>query len=728
MEHEGDQCLRFIPGEILSVRRRRESSDAVGSRRELGQVTGSVILAGAGEREGDQIVLERIAVPPGLELRYLGLHGRDPSVLVTSLHYLGQVSAGASTSTATPVRGVAAIQWLHSDKKDELAQAPAPVYDPKLCGPVIVAVDCKEEHCRDVLGTVRKAWETYNDNNETLEVIGVFRDVRASTFGLYEFIETFAQLRHLAVCPDAVVLSVDFGLSCLRDPTSEAITGGHAFNGAASIAAYSFPVAEQAMRLILDECQKRRASSARMASRPALFAAAGNRQGSGKLRVRLAYPALLADTIAVTHVTHPAAGESPEPNRWADLPLAHDLKPVFALDESVAQARGADVKGTSFAAPWAAAWFVSLRRRHGNLAMDDCWSLPLSRMALLQHTCERIQISSGKGLQRVAQTPASRIPELLSASGPTRDKGLIDLVAGALMSLNLKYPCLEFAMTGSAAALIALASNRARKLYVSSAAGDIDLIYFGSAPDETTRRNIRIDVAILLKPYFLLLPEKIELSDAEGRIAPMSLFQAVVPAASLILTAGGLLDAWHGTDDIRESCLRVNWPDSQSRTYRNPAATVEHCALLPSILTALKLTGRLYLEECRLGTETPKMDLACDCTEQIATVFELDGLKGFDDRVERQLGKLLLLVIDLGLSLPHHEGTLPNWWKAMDALVQRIKRSAGEAGLAREDLSKIVSELIANVERLSLHGAMPRRDSSSSSETDLPPPHRPPWI
>ena len=668
MRNESGQCIRAIQGEVLSIRRRKPSSEPVGSRFELGQVTGSVALSTIDEHTREQIVLERIAVPPGLELRFVALQGRDPSVLGSSLHYLGQRSAPVGTLD----QNTSQVRWIQSNTESAFGSVP-PINS---AAPTIVAVDCDDPHCRDVLNVASKAWSVYGQGHVDVNIVGVCREVTASTFGLYDYIETLAQLRMMPVCPDAIVLSVDFGLACLHDPLRTDIAGGHVFEGAAAVAAYSFPVAEMALRLILDECSNKRAGKNRVFARPAIFAAAGNRQESYQIRQRLAYPALLPDAIAVTHVSQTSSEVTFVPNQWADLPLAHDLKPIFALDETIPIAHGADVDGTSFAAPWAASWYVAVREQAATVSSDvrAKLDLPLSRMALLQGACERVSISASADAGAIAQSPASLIPASVGRFSRESSPSLVDRIAAAIMQLNQRFPTYEFALAGSAVALIMLASRGPISAqHVRTAPGDIDLVYFGpAAPDDGLRRQMREDATAALKPFFAVWPDHIELTDAEGRVAPMSLCQAVIPPAAMMLTAGGLLDAWHGLEDIVQRRIRVNWPLESQGAYRNPAAAVEHYALIPSILTALKLVIRLHLEDRKTSGDDSAIDLVASCDERIIEALRADGAKVFNERTCLLLRKLIDIQVNCGMTLSEIAHAAPNWWRSVVALSDGI--------------------------------------------------------
>ena len=84
-------CLKWVPGEILAVRRRPDASDPVGSRFELGEIAESVPLEPV--NDGQYYAIERLTVPVGLELHFLHLLARQRDVLAESLNYLGKAAS-----------------------------------------------------------------------------------------------------------------------------------------------------------------------------------------------------------------------------------------------------------------------------------------------------------------------------------------------------------------------------------------------------------------------------------------------------------------------------------------------------------------------------------------------------------------------------------------------------------------------------------------------------------
>ena len=305
-------CLEYIPGEIIVVRWRSEEAEVVGSRFELGQVVESIHLEDPSS--GRRRVIERIAVPVGSELRYIGIVSRQQTTLSESLNYLGELASSAS------IRGDPVGSYITAQPDGSFATS----FDPRsleLDRPLLIAIDVEEGHCRKVLATASASAKQYGGAD--IRLAGVYRPARSTTVGLYDYIALIAQLNNFRQCPDAVVMSVDFGLACLRRGSGEREV--NPILGSAAIAAYSFPIFETSLAIILDHCSRKPAHFTRLTgelSSPAVFAAAGNRISPLGLTQRLAYPALRPEVIA----RHPYGGQ-----RDVRVSTQQDLRSALGL-------------------------------------------------------------------------------------------------------------------------------------------------------------------------------------------------------------------------------------------------------------------------------------------------------------------------------------------------------------------------------------------------------------
>jgi hypothetical protein len=86
-------------------------------------------------------------------------------------------------------------------------------------------------------------------------LLGLYRPVRATTFGIYEYLALVAKLVEIGLCPDAIVMSEDFAVACL-EPI--AIGGINPLHGVASLACYSFPIFETTLSVTLSTVRKKK--------------------------------------------------------------------------------------------------------------------------------------------------------------------------------------------------------------------------------------------------------------------------------------------------------------------------------------------------------------------------------------------------------------------------------------------------------------------------------------
>ena len=122
---------------------------------------------------------------------------------------------------------------------------------------------------------------------------------------------------------------------------------------------------------------------------------------------------------------------------------------------------------------------------------------------------------------------------------------------------------------------------------------DIDLAYSGQdPPDGAEHAKIVAHPRASFSALFQRPIPAVELSSIAGRIAPFALFQCIIPAGAMFLTAGGLLDSWHGQDDIQLGDIRIIEP-IPGLPFIHPHAASEQYARLPSYLVAMTMVCRL---------------------------------------------------------------------------------------------------------------------------------------
>jgi hypothetical protein len=611
------------------MRNAKEGADRIGSRIELGEIVDSVPI-------GPQRVIERVSVPYGLEMRYVQLFSRQEDTSA-SLNYVG---LPAATDTPRSHRTDSA-KWMNWSKDYQIVSDDIPRINSDQ--PTIVALDLNIDHCASVLATAAAASNAYRISKAPT-LIGLYRPSRATIFGLYEYLALAAELLKLPVCPDAVIMSVDFGVACL-DPS--AIGGMNPLDGASSLSCYSFPIFEEAILCIQSQLELKpgHTKSASSRSTCAIFAAGGNRDNDVGLRQRLAYPALRPNVIAVTHIVRSDRADIFYPSETSDLPLVHDLKPVFGLEPELATKFGAPVAGTSFAAPWCAAWYAALRTNAGDShPIQALLATPLARMATLQGLCRQVSISGTLDGERQRSVPGLLLPSGPSSTFPeiTNSEGILRTVSDALAQLNEKFGDFELAITGSCAAFLTdIQYNNSTAVPVPT---DVDVVYFGRDTLSEDNRNKIVElIRQSVGNIFGMRDIEVELVCAEGRIAPFSLFQCIIPASSILITSGGVLDTWRGQEDIESGSIRVIEPDpeSQIRHPHAPHAVAEQFHRLPSLLVALSLTCRLQVSSVKNG-KGKITDLRESWTTRLQEIIEIDPVKYWNDRTKNRISKLAL--------------------------------------------------------------------------------------
>ena len=666
------------------IRSRTTTELPVGSRVELGEVKESVPLEPPppGEPEGRRRVLERITVPVGLELRALQNLARQVGVEAESLNYLG-----TRTNKAFLKQGSSkTLSWikLESDGTSSVS-ATIPISSPTV--PLLVALDVDDAHCIEVLRTAHAACQVYSAA-EKITFTGLSNDIRADVFGLYQYLALASKLIELNRCPDAVVMSVDFGIACLE---ANAVGGTNPLEGQASLACYSFPIFETALGIILKACANNSASAQTLTGKavfPVIFAAAGNRDSTIGIRQRLAYPALRPDIIAVTHITGDVDTGYVTPSQSSDLTLSYDFKPIFGVEEKFASDAGAPVTGTSFAAPWCATWYIALKSLGEHDAIAQNMVTPLARMARLQQLCEaKTAVATVAHLDR--STPVALIPRVANGVCPTPSlaSNAVRRTSDMLRSLNNEFKLWEFAITGSAAALIAVFPDAFP--CSSESPSDIDMIFSGEAPlSDATREAIKTKVAGDISLIFDGPHLPVEITSAAGRVAPFALFQCIIPAASIYVTAAGMLDVWGGVKDITDGRIRILEP-SHDLNLRNPLAMFEQHALLPSLLVALCITARLQCS-CLVYRQGEFPDVSESWERRLLRAIEQDDPSTWGTSIIDRLEKLLCLMTDV-MELAGSSGRgmkAPNLCGAVRVLREAIQNANLGPG---SQLSRLIS-------------------------------------
>ena len=679
-------CLEYIPGEILVIRWRSEEAQVFGSRVELGEVAGVILLDPISARYR---IIERVAVPVGLELRYLQMLGRQEDTLAASLNYLGQrdsatrvLSSGAYPGTYISAQSDGSCVHLLGTPEVDLDR------------PLLIAVDVDEQHCRRVVEAAIASSKHYGHPN--MRFIGIYRDAASTTVGLYDYLSLLADLTNFEQCPDAITMSVDFGLACLRR------SGGgrdeNPIRGSASVASYSFPVFEVSLSIIMSICRNKVSYFGRLAgvkSEPAIFAAAGNRTSKTTPTLRLAYPALRPEIIAVTH----AGGNATQgfgPSKTSDLPLVYDAKPVFAVAETMAHQANAPIDGTSFAAPWAASWYICERIAIGpEKSLQKLFSSPLARIAALQRLSKRIRFRHDN--EHATYSPIQLLPDRITALR-RQPSSMLDRAASLIGHLNNEFTGFEFALTGSAVPLL-LASG-ATDLPLHVAPSDIDLIYYSADPMCPEKATIISKLAkSLFNPLFQRYEHlSIELSSIDGRVAPLTLMQCVIPAASMVLTSSGLVDTWGGIEDIENGVIRCLQPIG-SQKKRNPQAVLEQFALLPSFLVALTVVCRLWLQWAdRSAAEphSPSPDLKLSLSTDIYDAAKIDKATMWTERTFRRIEKLVQLMEEISVITiqPVGHTQLRNCRHSIAALVSVTSDSYKGIGVQPEILSRLAERFM----------------------------------
>lgn len=620
-------CLRTIPGEILVLRKQSHSQDNMADRSlvELGVVVDSFALEESSDG-GPYRQLQLIRTLPGLELRTLDLLRTNRNVQSVSLNYTGHIAQLGFGDEWSSENGLKWAKLTPDLKLDQVCAA-----EDFAGKSVILSVDVRPEHAITVLESALRACEV---RNVPIEFAAICCTARADLIGLYEYLKAFAKIQTLACKELAIILPVDFGRVCLH---SDGGGKTNPLHGRAAVTAYSIPLFEQVMRICLRACAKKMVRSHKGYRLPAVFAAAGNReQTGGSLRWRLAYPALRPECVAVTHCDSTNGRFSP--SSTSDFPIVHDTKPVFAVDESAAQRTQAATQGTSFAAPWLAGRLMSHNSDRNILQLAG----PLARQAMLMARYPSIKLhGTVDGFECVG--PALLIDE------PKDDVqeaslGLTARLKTVLAEINDEFDDAEFAITGSAAAL-ARSQDIAKwdDDKFAASPGDIDVVY-SSENSLSQERLEKAEKWIRSKLHGVVNGEmlRIDIHDVDGRVAPLSLCQCIVPAAAMFLTQEGWIDVWGGVNDIRDRCIRILLPEHGPLNQLHPQSMAERHAKLPSLLVALNAALRLNAQSMKIF-QVPT-DLAADYAGLLESCIRLDGKFSLAPGTVRRLEKLAELL------------------------------------------------------------------------------------
>ena len=348
----------------------------------------------------------------------------------------------------------------------------------------------------------------------------------------------------------------------------------------------------------------------------------------------------------------------------------------------MAQAANAPVDGTSYAAPWAASWYLCQRiDAQSDPSRSRLFFDPLGRIAALQRLSERVSIEPDERPKYVP-SPINLLPARLSRVGGQYHKAL-DLAAGAISCLNREFAGFEFGVTGSAVALLTAAGPADAAAQVRP--GDIDLVYYAlGAPSGEIRDRIVARAAELLSSLFPgdeSLP--VELTSVDGRVAPLALLQCVIPAAATVLTSAGLIDVWGGRLDIEMGIIRCLQPTSNGA--RNPQATAENFARLPSYLVCLAVAGRLWTQWARSDRRHSRScpDLEVNLSPAIEEVMAIEEPAAWGERTHRRFAKLVE-VVAVGASSAEQLQSVEAPEKLMSSLTCLVELALSRTEFARE--------------------------------------------
>ena len=108
------------------------------------------------------------------------------------------------------------------------------------------------------------------------------------------------------------------------------------------------------------------------------------------------------------------------------------------------------------------------------------------------------------------------------------------------------------------------------------------------------------------------------------------------------LTSSGLIDAWGGLEDIESRAIRILQPP-QGEQFRNPQATAEQFALLPSFLVGLTVACRLWTRWVHRREEEQRKrcpDLEYSLSGAIGKILKVEKPINWTPRIHQRVTKL----------------------------------------------------------------------------------------
>jgi hypothetical protein len=308
-------CQRYTPGVVLALDR-HDSPPAACPIFGLAEVSDTVFSPSV------RLALRAYLTAPGDELRYAADIVRSPSVIATSLNYLGTHASAASNANKIAFDIGRTAYWGTWNPPLESKKWHIPLWDPVTRVirsvssdregdepvDVVAVVDPNMSHCDLILDTINRTYERVKPHNGCLSIIAAYlADSSVECLDLWACSCLLLALCEVTGRIAAVNCSFDLGLICGRREGLPSPLANYI---------YSFPIFEA----ILDGFFESR--RLRGHSQPLIVAAAGNRNDIHirrrwfKDRVesitrdrlwRIAYPALLPDVVAVTDIQ----GKSP---------------------------------------------------------------------------------------------------------------------------------------------------------------------------------------------------------------------------------------------------------------------------------------------------------------------------------------------------------------------------------------------------------------------------------
>ena len=550
-------CLHYRPGEILrlrSVSKGKDEAHAKGSGFGLARVREVLDL-------GRNLVLERIVGSPGDEQRMLATLREPQGVLSTSLNYLGVGSASAAANVlGAPVE----IETYLFD--DGVRQAEAAAFSSDI--PKVLVVDPSPQHCREVMTAVACGIATLGAKGSAVVVGACLPHNTAQYVDFFAMLKVLARAvlnsRHLY----AINISVDFGVLCMG---TQRAGGENPLPEQLATAAYSFPIFEQVLQIVLESNRIAQPSPTKGEGKltPAIFAPAGNRDGEP--RWRMAYPAVRPEVIAATFVTQCEA-DAARPltaHESADIPATSGVRLCMALDADLIRESGSPVNGTSFACAWLAGAYTGLSLREPNLAAAP----PIGKQAYLFQRARRRAIETTRHSWIAPQVHLfERQGDILHSSALQR----------TLRELNEQHPGVEFMLTGSAALVDAWLTKhdlRYREVFAKAttpSARDFDVTFFGSMAAVRVHKLVETKIRGLFESEFLMrgpaqrFARSFDVRSIEDRVTGTALMQSVIPACDIHLTGWGWLDAWGGLDELKRGQLSISIPPRLEAWDLNP--------------------------------------------------------------------------------------------------------------------------------------------------------------